>query len=203
MRQRPHPKPDDRMPPPLNLQLEKNVRALSASSGLNVRNSEANAMATVRLQVLQGGSRVQAASTKTEQGQKLEARLPGVGNPKAPKDQPIPPVGAARWRRQGDPPRSEAAGARLAPPAPFLLGVSRPTGRPKPPRPRPAEPNRRLTPHQAAQQPPRGDGREPETPLAGPRKALGSHSQVAAPTAAAAAATAAALTRDGEVAGST
>lgn len=71
-RQRPHPKPDDRMPPPLNFQLEKNVRALSASSGRNVGNREANAMATVRLQVLQGGSRVRAASTTS--GTRAETR---------------------------------------------------------------------------------------------------------------------------------
>lgn len=201
-RQRPHPKPDDRMPPPLNFQLEKNVRALSASSGRNVGNREANAMATVRLQVLQGGRGSGLRRQQAEQGQKLEARLPAVGDPQAPEDRPIPPVGAARWPARG---RPSSLGGRRCPARPARTVPSRslPTGRPKPQRPRPAGPNRRLTPHGAAQQPLRRNGREPETPLEGPRKALGSRSQVAAPTAAAAAATAAALTRDGKVAGST
>ena len=139
---------------------------------------------------------------QAEQGQKLEARLPAVGDPQAPEDRPIPPVGAARWPARG---RPSSLGGRRCPARPARTVPSRslPTGRPKPQRPRPAGPNRRLTPHGAAQQPLRRNGREPETPLEGPRKALGSRSQVAAPTAAAAAATAAALTRDGKVAGST
>ena len=69
--------------------------------------------------------------------------------------------------------RDQAGAARLSPPAPSPNAVSRPAGRPEPQRPRPARPNRRRTPHRAAQQPLRGDGREPETPQAGPREALG------------------------------
>ena len=130
MRQRPHPKPDDRMPPPLNFQLEKkNVRASSASSGRNFGNREENATATVRLQVLQGSRGSGPPRQQAEQGRNSRSGFPGLGTQRRPKTVRFRPSGLHGGRRAGDPPRSEAAGGRLAPPSPSLLGASRPAGR--------------------------------------------------------------------------
>lgn len=190
------------MPPPLNFQLEKTFGRYPPRPGGTLKFREANAMATVRLQVLQGvagsGAMSTTSGTRTEtRGQ--ASRGWGPTGARGPSDS----------ARRG----CTVAGARetllaRGPPVPGSPRSHNPFSEPPD---RPAEapaaaargPNRRLTPHGAAQQPLRGNGREPETPLEGPRKALGSRSQVAAPTAAAAAATAAALTRDGKVAGST
>lgn len=198
MRQRPHPKPDDRMPPPLNFQLEKKtfLRHPPRPGGtLEIARKTQRQLSDFKsLRGVAGPGRLDNKRNKAEtRGQ--ASRGWGPKGARGPSDSARRGCTVAGAR--------EILARRPARPALTVPSRSLPTGRPKPQLPRPAGPNRRLTPHGAAQQPLRDDGREAETPLEGPRKALGSRSQVAAPTTAAAAATAAALTRDGKVAGST